>query len=358
MHFKMIHVGCFISALLLFASCSKNDSTNTVTGPGSVFEENGLDRETLQAGIDVIADGDFGKINSIMVVRNGDIVVEEYFRGWDRTDLHEIFSVTKSITSILIGIAIDKGLIDGVDSKLLSYFPEYDTYENYDSLKAEITLHDVLSMKSGFEWSETLLGPERGDWVKYVLDLPMSEPPGTRFRYNSGTTLVLGGLLQNVVDESVEEFARHELFTPANVLRWLWGVIPREGLPGFHDTSGGLAMKPLDMANIGMLMLEKGRRHDIQIVSEEWVELSTRSHANAGGEFEYAYKWWRFGDAHSAVAGLDKNDVYFAWGAGGQFLFVIPHLQMVVVSTAENFEDTGERFFDILRDYIFAAVVA
>ncbi len=343
--------------LLSQLACGSDDGpSSSLTGPDSPAEAQGMDGETLEAGIQEIRKGTYGEVHSLLVVRNGVFVVEEYFEGWERNDVHAVYSVSKSITSMLTGVALEQGILEDLDSKLLPYFPEYQTYANYDTLKSEINLHNVLTMHSGFQWDENLIGPEKGDWIKFVLDMPMSEPPGTQFRYNSGTTLSMSGVLQNLTGELLSSFADENLFRPAGIRAWSWGLIRRVGLPNFTDASGGLNLRPYDMVNIGMLMLQKGKRGGVQIIPEAWVELSTGKRVSANSNFDYGYWWWRFSDSSRIGSSLAVNDVYWAWGALGQFIFVIPHLQLVVVSTQHNLETTGRETFDLLHDYILASI--
>lgn len=349
-------------ATLLFSGCSKKESEpfKNLLGPDTVAEAQNMDSELLREMLIKVEDGEYGEIHSIIVVRNGDIVIEEYFNGWNSTDLHPIYSVTKSVTSMLIGIAIERGLLTGVDQKIMPIFlDDYASIENLDSLKASITLQNILTMSHGLEWDwvedELTYGP-RPDWVKHILDLPMTDTPGTRFNYSSATTLLLSVIIQKVTGQLTERFAGDVLFQPINIRRWAWGLGPRPGFPSFSDTGGGLSLTAKDLANVGILMLGKGKRGDTQVVSQAWVEESTRTQITSGSTTEYGYKWWRFSDASPIVQDLKVNDIYFGWGALGQFVFVVPHLNMVVVSNAENFENTGAQFFTALRDYIFASV--
>lgn len=354
-------VSFFLLNAILFSGCSKKESEpfQDLLGPDSVTETQNMDAELLREMLLKIDDGEFGEIHSVLVVRNGDIVVEEYFRGWTSTDLHPLYSVTKSVTSILVGIAIDRGYLSGVDQQIMPLFlNEYASFENYDSLKASITLQNILTMAHGLQWDwedELNFGP-RADGIKYTLDLPMIDMPGTRFNYSSATTMLLSIMIQNTTGKITEQFASEMLFQPINIQRWSWGSFSRVGFQNYSSTAGGLSLRARDLANIGILMLEKGKRGDTQVISQAWVEESTRTQIIAGQTTEYGYKWWRLSDASSVVQDLRVNDMFFGWGAAGQFLFVIPHLNMVVVSNAENFENTGSQFFTILRDYIFASV--
>ena len=170
--------------------------------------------ELLREMLLKIEAGDFGEIHSVLVVRNGDIVVEEYFGGWTSTDLHPLYSVTKSVTSILVGIAIDRGYFSGIDQQIMPLFlNEYASFANYDSLKASITVQNILTMAHGLQWDwhDELNFAPRADWIKYTLDLPMMDIPGTRFNYSSATTMLLSIMLQNTTgktDDNLIVFSR------------------------------------------------------------------------------------------------------------------------------------------------------
>jgi CubicO group peptidase (beta-lactamase class C family) len=176
--------------------------------PTSTPEAQGLDGSVLSEYATRIEAGTYGEVHSLLVVRHGRLVSESYFRGWSADALHEMYSVTKSVTSLLVGIARDDGRLPHLDTLLLSVFPEYGAIAHMGPDKAAITLEDVLTMRAGFQWDEgstnytdstnpVVALVQSPDWVKHVLDLPMSHPPGTVFRYNSGCTMLLGGVLRN-----------------------------------------------------------------------------------------------------------------------------------------------------------------
>jgi CubicO group peptidase (beta-lactamase class C family) len=304
-----------------------------------------------------------------LVIRDRYLVLEKYFSPeyHGREYVQVLRSATKSITSVLIGIAIEQGEIDGVQSKLLDFFPEYKNPENENSPKRNITLEQVLTMTSGIQWAEIpYSNPDNDvyrmqrspDWIKYVLERPMA-PSSGNFVYNSGGSFLLSGILQDATGKSTEEIAADHLFKTLGIKKWTWSL----GTKGVSNTGWGLSMKRLDMAKMGILMLKGGRWNESQLVPGEWIQKSTKSHVKTGFlgndivEYEYGYQWWRFSDHDTTVSNLDVNDVYFAWGYGGQFIFVIPHLDMVVVSTGDNYGADYRLFFDLLRDHIFPAVL-
>jgi len=216
-----------------------------------------LDKKLLAEIVNKVEAGDYGNIHSLLIIHNDRLVLEKYFQGWTRHMLHPCFSATKSVTSALIGIAIEQGYINGVDETILSYFPEYNDIHNLDKRKESITLKDVLTMTAGFAWDEMntpyllawrIPNPKNDaiklglswDLIKSVLDLPISTPPGTKLVYNSACTLLLSGILKNKTGQSAERFAGKNLFNPLGITHWKWDTGPK----GITLTSGGAISSP------------------------------------------------------------------------------------------------------------------
>lgn len=321
----------------------------------------GLDTGKLDAMDVRINAGDYGEIHSVLIIRNNHLVWEKYFAEQNRESLHDVYSVTKSVTSLAVGIAQSQGKIGELDTPLLQYFPNYEI-QNDIRIKENIQLAHVLEMSAGFRWDEwtNLYGHPQNDatmlsrsnhWIQHMLDLTMAEVPGAAFTYNSGCTMLLSGILETETGKSAEDYTAENLFAKIGITNWQWDDGPR----GLTNTGWGLHLRPLDMAFIGYLCLKNGNWNGEQVVPGNWIKTATLSKIAASPNFDYAYQWWRFADGTSTISGLVENDVYFAWGFGGQFIFVVPHLDMVVVSTAANFENSSPTF-GFLRDYIFAAV--
>ena len=338
-------------------------------------ESQNLSSSKLNEAVTKITGGDYGKIHSLLITRNNYLVLENYFAGFKREDMHRIESATKSISSALIGIAIEQGKIKDVQTKVLEFFPEYKNIENVDPRKKNVSLESVLTMTPGFQWDESsfsFLNPkndamrmvESPDSIKYVLDLPLNDTPGNstyqgEFIYNSGCSMLLSGILKNSSGQTAEEFAINQLFKPLGIKQWYWSSV----MDGAINTAWGLSLRPLDMARFGIMFLNDGRWLDDQVVSREWAQVSTSKHVNTVKKRHdhiekraYGYQWWRFIDDDSIVSNLAINDIYYALGYGGQLIIVIPHLKMVVVSTGSNHFNSW-LFLDVLRDYIFPAVL-
>ncbi|KAA3665551.1 MAG: class C beta-lactamase-related serine hydrolase [Chloroflexi bacterium] len=185
--------------------------------------------------------------------------------------------------------------------------------------------------------------------MKYILDRKMVAAPGTSFTYNSGATMLLGGILEKATGQSVEDYTAVTLFKPLKITKWQWDRTPKK-----HSNTGwGLHLRPLDMLKFGQLYLQQGNWQGKQIISQEWVTQSTQPSVYMDN-YNYAYQWWRFTDNNPIVSDLAQNDIYYAWGYGGNFIFIVPHLDLIVVTTAENFDNSAQ-FFPALVDHIFPA---
>ena len=327
----------------------------------SSADEQALDRKKLKKLVKRIRRNDISGIDSLLIVRNGYLVIESYFNGWGPDDLHTLQSDTKSITSLLVGIARQQGFISSVDQKLLGFFPEYRRIKNVDDRKAAMSLRDLLTMRTGLNWSED---PYEGsplwqlnncgcDWLKFTLDWRMREQPGTRFEYNSGGVILLGGVIRNASGIPTDLFAQRYLFDPLGITRVRWYYGKPDNLP---HMGGGLNLRPLDMAKIGYLVLRRGRWGDQQVVAEDWLAESlqhsvTSVRTFAGRPVDYGYLWWLLHLDGEGIEGPDA-DVYTAAGAQGQWIFIIPKYDMVVVSTGStpSFDKAvGFLYSDILR---------
>ena len=338
--------------------------------PGAKDSEYQLDKEKIFEVVNRIEASEFGKIQSLIIIHNDEVMLEKYFRGWRRNKLHQIFSATKSVTSALIGIAIEQGLIEGVDLKLIDIFTEYDSLENMDPRKKFITLDNVLTMTAGYKWNELSVPYKNSDgswnpnndivkmhmkskdFIKYVLDLPLSDDPGKRYNYNSGCSILLSGIIEKKTGKTAEEFAVENLFHPLGITKWHWLKSPN----GTTDTGGGLFLYPADMAMFGYLFLKNGKIDGKQIVSKTWVTRSTKRHVAIPNKGGYGYQWWRFRDSSGGEYSDIINSSYFAVGIGDQTIFIIPKANMVVVSTADNLLHKGKRIYNVLFEHIIPAL--
>ena len=325
-------------------------------------EGQNVDAALIAALLARVRDGSYPNIHGILLVKGGKLVVEEYFPGRDsagnprafaRDTLHEMHSATKSVNALLIGIAIDQGLIRGVDQPIASFFPEYADVFAADQGKAAIRLKDCLSMTAGLSWDESLpyTDPRNdhvamnnsGDPVRYVLERPLATKPGTRFVYSSGISIVLGEIIHKASGLRADEFAERHLFAPLGIRHYHWERYPNQVV----QTGGGLSLRPRDMAKIGSLVLNGGRWRGTQIVSEAWVRESICQQAP---DLPYGYQWWQLGDPPRPAA------AYGALGRGGQLIIVVPESDMVAVVSGWNDAPLfGGPAYDLLKRYILPA---
>lgn len=307
----------------------------------STPEQQGIDSELLARMIQCIQDQDLN-LHSILIVRNGYVVTDVYIHPFTQGSKHNIHSCAKSIISALVGIAIDKGYIESVDQPVLDLFPER-SVAHIDSNKQAMTLEHALTMATGLECQDSGSYQYRGfsqmtqsqDWAQFMLDLPMAEDPGTRFEYCNGASLLLSAIIQETTGVSALALAEEHLFGPLGISDVDWLSSPQGVTLGY----GRLWMSPSDMAKIGHLYLNKGVWDGHQVVSSEWVELSTRRHISTSGGDGYGYQWW-----------VDDSGMYEAQGYAGQRIIVLPEKDMVVVFTAGLREQELDDL-DTLVDY-------
>ncbi len=299
--------------------------SNLVDLPRASPLEQDLDPEILQALVQRLHQGRaYETWLGLLVARHGHLVLETYppQRTWRaRNDLK---SATKSITGLLAGIALEQGLLDSLEQPIGDFFMEYLTGPNEP--KGAIRLVDLLTMQAGLEWDEwadnyrhpASLFASR-DSLAYTLGFPLAEAPGSRFRYSTGTSQLLAGLVQRACGQPLADFAQTHLFDPLGIEPLRWDTHP-DGIP-----YGGmrLHLRPRDMLKMGLLCLDGGRWQGRRIVSARWLQQSTAVQSGADfWEGPYGYHWWV------------RPRGYTAYGYGGQYIYVLPRQELVVVFTA------------------------
>jgi CubicO group peptidase (beta-lactamase class C family) len=316
-----------------------------------------------------ISSGEFKKIGSVVVSRQGKLIYEKYFDG-DADTLRDTRSATKSITDVLVGIAIRERKLPGVNARVLSFLPEHAArLQNPDPRKTAITIEDFLTMSSPLEcddWNEASRGNEERmyiieDWAQFILDLPIrgqmrvgekvTPPPyGRLFSYCTGGVFTLSEVLQKATGMRTDRYAQEKLFGPLGIPRVEWTYSPLN----VPQTGGGLHMRSLDLLKIGQLYLNGGKWSGATLVDEEWVKASTSPHAQIDDATEYGYLWW----LKSFKSGAKSYPAYFMTGNGGNKVVVIPGFDMVVVITSTNYNSRGmhEQTEKILTDYVLASV--
>ena len=335
------------------------------TSPGKV----NLIADSLAALDRDFASGKYGHVDGMLIIRHGQVVYEKsyshhyaeiyqgeatkksglnptdptgpynYFSSWwhpfyHGSNLHTLQSVTKTVTSMIIGVAVTRKEFPFLDTPVLSFF-DTSTVKNIDDRKRRMTIRHLLTMTAGFDWHENLpySDPNNScsnmeasfDWVKFTIDQPMSDEPGKVFNYNSGATELLAHIFRLATGQDIEEYAVKHLFTPLGIKNHFWKRSPY----GLIDTEGGLYLEKSDLAKLFHLVLKKGKWETKQILSTDWISQSVSPYIKFGPKSGYGYKWW--------LGSYGNKPAEVTWGGngfGGQFPIIIPEYDMVVVFNA------------------------
>ena len=381
LHFAVAGLVALVVAMVVVAGCQApepeivvrsfeappdvNDGWSTAS-----LEDVGLDEAPLRALAAELDQDPNLNVHAVLVVKDGQLVYEQYFAGqdqdwgrrvgrvsFDRDTLHDLRSVSKSVTSALVGIAQGQGLVASTEAGLSELFPDHALDPELDA----ITLESILTMSAGFEWDETIpySDPRNSeiqmirsdDPIRYVLEQEVVDTPGTTFNYSGGCTTLLADLVERGSGESLADYARAVLFEPLGITAFTW----HRNDSGMHAAASGLRLKPRDLAKFGYLYLNDGQWEGSRILPSEWVEQSTQPNSKPNWTAGYGYQWWieRFASDDRTI------DVPAALGLGGQRIFLVPELQLLVVVNAGNYNSSdpahsllGER---LLSEYVFAA---
>ncbi|MBN1813270.1 MAG: serine hydrolase [Anaerolineae bacterium] len=355
---------CLLLALLLSSCCNPAPSAPGPASPTSAAlstaaisrardywptdgwrtstpEEQDMDPALLAQMFGAIDDRSLD-VHGVVIVRNGTIVAERYYAPFQQDTRHVLYSVTKSFTSALVGIAIGEGYIDGVDQPVLDFFPER-TFANIDRRKEAMTLEHLLTMTAGLDWEEGMPAYtamyQSGDWVGCVLDAPMVTEPGEQFVYCSGCSHVLSAIVQETTGMSTLEYALSRLFRPLGIATVSW----ESDDDGIRIGGWGLNLTPRDMAKFGYLYLNDGVWDGQQVVPAEWVRTSVEKHVETDDDLGYGYQWWTY----------PSLDAYAAIGRDAQLIFVIPDQDVVAVFTAEL--DDADALFELIEEFVAPA---
>ncbi|MHA1374747.1 MAG: serine hydrolase domain-containing protein [Promethearchaeota archaeon] len=280
-----------------------------------------MDSDVLDDMIHDVENNDYN-VDSIIVIRNGFIVTEWYEDHYDKNSLFEVYSVSKSVTSALIGIAIDKGYIESINELVIDFFPEKNI-SNLDAYKESMTIEHLLTMTTGLDWDEgqdifnQWMASE--DHVKFVLDRLMIHAPGLVWNYSTGASHLLTAILERTTNMSTLDFANKYLFGPLSIKDAFYIVDPQ----GVAYGGWGLMIKSRDMAKFGFLFHKKGIWEGKQIISSSWISLSTAAIIMLTLNISYGYQWWIY----------PNHEHYQALGAGGQQIDVFYKKELIVVFT-------------------------
>jgi CubicO group peptidase (beta-lactamase class C family) len=368
-----------LAAVVLSPLAAAQDQRPATTWPAATPESVGLDPKVL-AEIDAdIAGGKYGYIDSMLIIRHGKLVYDRsykhdydriygkparepgalnahdpsgpynYFNPWwhpfyRRGDLHSMQSVTKTVTSVVIGVASARGEFPSLDTPILKFFDRAKV-ANVDERKRRVTIRNLLTMTGGFDWNEDLpyndpknsasLMEASADWVQFTIDRPMAREPGSQFNYSSGESELLAHIFRVATGRDIEEYAAGSLFAPLGITEYYWKRTPS----GLADTEGGLYLRSHDLAKIAYLFLKNGVWQGRQIVTADWVNSSVTPAVSVGrAGVKYGYKWWLYP--------YGEGNVKLAWagsGFGGQMPIIVPDEDLVMVFTGWNILD-GKRF--------------
>src|SRR5271156_5712146 len=322
----------------------------------SVNDDKLVDRDALCRMADRLG-ASSANVHGVLVVRGGKLVFERYFKGsdeingrrvesvtFDADTLHNIKSATKSVASLALGIAIDRGLIRSINEPIFSFFPELSDLRSPE--KDRLRLVHALTMTMGLKWVEAIPSNEddndevrmhmASDPCRYVLGLPVTAPAGQEYFYNTGALTLVSAIVRRATGRPLDEFARETLFQPLGIPRVEWVRVK-----GDSDAGGGLRLRPRDMAKIGQLVLAGGRWNDNQIVSKAWIETSTTPKIKATDNQSYGYLWWL---GRSLLDGRQLRWIG-ALGRGGQYIRIVPELDLVVAVTGGYYQDYSPQAF-------------
>lgn len=352
----------YIIIMLIVASCRKDDpimidnSTEQYIWPTnewtkkepSDLEVNNIYLDSLNTKLN---NGSYGNVHSLLIVKDGFLIFENYYNGSSSSESHELQSATKSIASIICGIAIDQNLFSENDFVLDHIDSSY--YHNNDPMRNNITIKNVLDMRLGIAWKEwgyptnqkdNIIMANSPDWIQYILNSPMDTAPNTTFLYNTGASCFISALIDNNSSLNTENFSNQFLFTPIGITSQDWWVQDSKGVV---HTGGGLKMTAQDMARFGFLILKDGNWDGNEVVSQNYLsKLTSPSSLNVfsvpvnsvAQPLHYGYHFWNIP--------LSVNNVYYtiiaAMGTGGQVIFIIKELNLVVVSTAWNLTEPNQ----------------
>jgi len=295
--------------------------------------------DTLKRISQDLRNGEYGKISGIVILSKSRVIFEQYYDFTDANTLHPISSVTKSITSLIAGICLDKGYIRSIDEPIWKFFPEYRTVSEKDSTKKKITIRNLLNQTTGIKWDEwtthysyagnELMEMSQGNqnWVESTLKIDLDSKPGTKFCYNSFNSQIIEAILCKSTHKDFESLVTQYLFNPLGIKQYHWDLYPNNGVPAW----GGLSLTTRDMARFGNLICNYGCWNDLQLVSSDWIEKSIQKESG-NNKVEYGLHWW-------LGTQPDGNPLVYAAGYGDQYIYVAPDKKIVIAINGQNFTD-------------------
>ena len=347
--------------------------------PVDAMYNNGMDTGKIVALTKLILDNTYPNVHSMLILRHGKLIYENYFAGEDEIvgkgragyvdhtidDLHDCRSVSKSFTSACIGIAIKQGFIKSIDEPIFSYFPEYAKY--FDEGKRKITMRHLLTMTSGLQWDENTpyLDPKNSeiqmdvsdDPVQFILSRKLTSVPGTTWNYSAASATLLGEILRKATGERLDQFARKNLFAPLGIKKYIWEPMLKD--KDMTAAAWGLRLRSRDLAKFGLLYMNDGKWGNKQVLDSDWVKQSLKAQVLRPSEspktvLGYGFQFW----TEPLTLPRYKTDLPFAMGRGGQLIIFWRSMDMVLVFTGGNYNRnyTGSDIYIAFTHYIVPSV--
>ncbi len=353
---KIIFSFLFSAFILFNSGCSNSSSPIITTDIETDTPSNqGIDEELLESAH--LAAEMLGHVNAILVARNGKLVSEKYFRGTDKNNHHNVRSVSKSFTSALTGIAIEQGYISGVDEKVMDYFPEFENAIN-DNRFMNMTIENLLNMESGLDTDRSIYVEVfySNDWLHEIFTELLEFSPGSSVQYSTASTHLLSVILARATGKTLKEFAEANLFTHLGITADYWNRDPQ----GNYFSGSDLEFQPREMLKFGLLYQYEGNLYGSQIIPKQWVaDTFTKGYngSRTWGAIDnmgYGYLWWR--------GEINNYEIFTALGHGGQFIMLVPALDLLIVTSSYSEVDWDEanlqeqQITQIIADYILPAV--
>ncbi|MCB0283687.1 MAG: serine hydrolase [Calditrichaeota bacterium] len=318
---------------------SKPVQVNDGLQTGSIYRYT-ADSTALSGLMKEVIDQKYGKIKSLLILKDNKLLAEEYFYDYNAEDLQQLRSCTKSITSILLGMVLDRHPDVTTGRSVFTFFPAYNAFGTAG--REKITIDHLLTMTAGYQWDDIPAEMfEADDCIEFILSRPLEAEPGEKFNYNSGCSNLLGGIISHIENTKTQAFADSFLFKPLGITEYDWETHK----DGTLQCGNGLSLRSRDMAKIGLLVLNDGMWQGKRLVSKEWIRESTRPHVTESPYFNYGYHWWHHSRNNLQwwkepnAASPDEHDLITALGHGGQYIMIIRDLNLVVVTTASDFEN-------------------
>jgi CubicO group peptidase (beta-lactamase class C family) len=335
------------------AACGQDTSATSAGTPAPI-----VDSARLDTMLQRIRNGEFPNTHSVLVWKDGELLLEDYFDGYDASTPHQIRSATKAIGSMLAGIAIDRGFIPSENEPIYTFFKDdHEPAYGWSEPARQVRIRDFLSMTSGTDCEDVgtefaceMAMYQTDDWIQYALDFPFIHPIGEHWAYNSSSLILVSQAIARGSGMHLETFADEYLFGPLGIESFVWRRSPQ----GYAWIGGDGRMTPRDMLKIGRVMLDRGMWNGERLLSEQWIDKSTSRQADYPYGVDYGYIW----QIGQAFRGDQLVTAYWASGNGGQNIFIFPDHGMVVVFTGGNYNrpEAGQPF-SLLRDYIMPAML-